>query len=689
MARDGGKRVSKAHRPFQGSPKSRALIPRSGRARLPQVYLAQTRRAAESVYQPDHPEARRGSRLKWLASTMLAAGVGIVAIGAALFQSIEGGQSEASMFETIGGAIKKSMVPAQEVATVSLEATRGKADRLAVAERGTTTRFIIKDQVTELKGNKPFLVHKPYARIVAKLSSVAGAPDERIPPFNPFNLYAATAAGGGDAAQASPAGTMVVARRDAELTEIAVEDGLSFSDAEILKIAIAEREGSLGGVMADGGGSLEAGDEGEAETEPGSAPPASAAAPLPPNTIAIAKSETGDEQRPQFQGQEVRVLQAGAKDTLTTILQRNGVDAWHSKAIVAAARKVVDGEGLGLDQEVRLVMAPAGTGEMQPALVTVFTDAHSHLVTVARTASGGYAGSENPLAANFKDQLQDQQNGRANSSLYTALFTQTLQQGLPAPMIQRLIRTFAYDTDFRRRVGPGDAFEAFYDIAEDPQATGADAAKPKELLYAALTVGGQTRKFYRFRTPDGQVDFYDADGNNAKKFLTVKPVRGDVRYTSGYGLRLHPILKVRKPHTGVDWAGTPGTPILAAGNGVIAEIGRKGGNGNYIRIRHANGYETAYSHMQRFVPGLALGSKVNQGDQIGYLGTSGLSSGPHLHFEVLVNSSFVDPMTIHVPRERQLSGKQQTEFAKERARIDDLMTRQPVTSFVDQVASKG
>ena len=274
------------------------------------------------------------------------------------------------------------------------------------------------------------------------------------------------------------------------------------------------------------------------------------------------------------------------------------------------------------------------------------------------------------------------------------VYDQALQQGMPAPMIMRLIRTFAYDTDFRRRVGPGDGFEAFYDVAEDANTLSgapisAGAGHPNELLYAALTVGGETRKFYRFRTPDGLVDFYDAQGNNAKKFLMLKPVRGEARFTSGFGLRIHPLLHIKKMHTGIDWAGASGTPILAAGNGVISEIGRKGGNGNYVRIRHANGYETAYSHMLKFYPGLGVGSKVNQGDQIGYLGTTGLSTGAHLHFEVLVNASFVDPMTIHVPHERQLAGRQLAEFLKERTHIDDLMTRQPVMSFVDQVAQKG
>ena len=202
---------------------------------------------------------------------------------------------------------------------------------------------------------------------------------------------------------------------------------------------------------------------------------------------------------------------------------------------------------------------------------------------------------------------------------------------------------------------------------------------PGELLYSAVNSGGSIFRYYRFRTPDGVVDYYDDDGNNSKKFLMRKPVRGDdVRLTSGFGVRYHPLLNVRKMHTGVDWATAPGTPILASGNGIVEEAAHKGYNGNYVRIRHANGYHTAYSHMSRFASGMEPGVKVRQGQVIGFVGSTGLSSGPHLHFEVLVNSRFVDPMSIQVPRERKLEGKELAEFQKERARIDELMRRAPV-----------
>ncbi len=131
-------------------------------------------------------------------------------------------------------------------------------------------------------------------------------------------------------------------------------------------------------------------------------------------------------------------------------------------------------------------------------------------------------------------------------------------------------------------------------------------------------------------------------------------------------MRFHPLLNTRKMHTGVDWATDTGTPILAAGNGTIEEAGRKSQYGNYVRIRHANGYQTAYGHMHHIADGVAEGVKVRQGQVIGFVGSTGLSSGPHLHFEVLVNTRFVDPMSIQVPRERQLTGYELIDFQKER-----------------------
>ena len=144
---------------------------------------------------------------------------------------------------------------------------------------------------------------------------------------------------------------------------------------------------------------------------------------------------------------------------------------------------------------------------------------------------------------------------------------------------------------------------------------------------------------------------------------------------SGFGLRKHPILGSVRQHTGVDWAAPLGTPIYASGNGTVEKVGWESGYGKYVKLRHSNGYETAYGHMTAFAKGIVAGGRVRQGQVIGFVGSTGLSTGPHLHYEILVNGRFVDPMRIRLPRGRALDGPMLATFEKERDRLDGLSTR--------------
>jgi murein DD-endopeptidase MepM/ murein hydrolase activator NlpD len=196
-----------------------------------------------------------------------------------------------------------------------------------------------------------------------------------------------------------------------------------------------------------------------------------------------------------------------------------------------------------------------------------------------------------------------------------------------------------------------------------------------DVMFAALTVGGETKKFYRFQTPDdGVVDYYDETGKSAKKFLIRKPVPTGIM-RSGFGSRNHPLLGYTKMHTGVDWAAPLGTPIYASGNGVVEKVGWEAGYGKYVRLRHANGYETAYGHMTAFARSTQAGARVRQGQVIGYVGSTGLSTGPHVHYEILVNGRFVDPLRLKLPRGRVLDGQLLDNFDRERDRLDTMIAR--------------
>jgi len=234
-------------------------------------------------------------------------------------------------------------------------------------------------------------------------------------------------------------------------------------------------------------------------------------------------------------------------------------------------------------------------------------------------------------------------------------------------VIDDLVRIYSYDVDFQRRAAPGDSFEVLY--------SGDDDADARNVLYAALTVGGETKKFYRYQSPDdGVVDYYDETGKSAKKFLVRKPV-GPGIMRSGFGFRRHPIIGISKMHTGVDWAAPYGTPIFASGNGTVEKAGWEGGYGKYVKVKHSNGYETAYGHMSAFARGIEPGKRVRQGQVIGFVGSTGLSTGAHLHYEIIINTRFVDPMKVKLPRGRVLESTLLAGFEQERTRLDGMMNR--------------
>jgi murein DD-endopeptidase MepM/ murein hydrolase activator NlpD len=257
--------------------------------------------------------------------------------------------------------------------------------------------------------------------------------------------------------------------------------------------------------------------------------------------------------------------------------------------------------------------------------------------------------------------------------LYESLYETALKHDLPRQTVEDLVRIFAYDVDFQRRVAPGDSFEVFYGADEEG---GNDRV---EILYAALNIGGEPRRVYRFQSEEGTVDYFDELGRSLKKFLIRKPIAGG-QLRSGFGMRRHPILGYSKMHTGVDWADRHGTPIIAAGNGTVIKAEWDSGYGRRIEVQHTNGYVTAYNHQSAFARGIAPGVRVRQGQVIGYVGSSGLSTGPHLHYEVIVNGRFVDPMKIRVPRGRELDGRALAEFKRQREQVDALLQRAGATN---------
>ncbi|MBL1147677.1 MAG: M23 family metallopeptidase [Pseudomonadota bacterium] len=240
--------------------------------------------------------------------------------------------------------------------------------------------------------------------------------------------------------------------------------------------------------------------------------------------------------------------------------------------------------------------------------------------------------------------------GDIDSSLYKA----ATDQGMPDSAILEMIRIYSWAVDFQRDIRPGDNFEAMYKLSmtKDGKAVPGSA----EIVYANLNLRGADTAVYRFTDSEGDIGYYEETGKSIRKALMRTPIDG-ARLSSGFGMRKHPVLGYSKMHRGLDFAAPTGTPIYAAGDGRIAYLGTKGGYGKFIKIRHHAGLETAYAHMSRYKKGLTSGARVKQGEIIGYVGTTGRSTGPHLHYEVVVNGHQADPRKVKMQEGKKLAGK--------------------------------
>lgn len=256
-------------------------------------------------------------------------------------------------------------------------------------------------------------------------------------------------------------------------------------------------------------------------------------------------------------------------------------------------------------------------------------------------------------------------------TIETSLYQDAQILGAEDQQVVDFAQVFAYDLDFQREVHPGDQFEMVFDVITDERG---NVIRRGDVLFAALNGKTVSKSFYRFETPDEKItDYFQANGESSTKFLMKTPING-ARISSRFGKRRHPISGFTRLHKGTDFAAPTGTPIYAAGNGVVERASRYGGYGHYIRIRHAKGYKTAYAHLSRYGSGIRSGRSVRQGQVIGYVGSTGASTGPHLHYEVYKNGRAVDVMRLKLPTGRKLAMDPEIyeAFEVERDRIDEI-----------------
>ena len=590
-------------------------------------------------------------------------------MGGAVFTSLDGEANFAALPERVEVALRGALGGAAEKGT-------HKSDRLPTAEEPTFARQVIRVSTINRVGNHEVVRVRPFVRIAGNLSLTISDLSANIPAFNPQRLLADAGPGNAapnDAPAAEPeAEVAFVMREMAPIMPKLKIALLTPADEVIARVREAaewsEKAANHLPVAANITG-IKLAYAGDGNVDPY----AGFEARIIPENITLLPKTTAQTTGGNGVNEKLVLVKKG--DSVVSILRDLGTTGADLNAISRVlGPRSFDG-GIKEGQKLRVLLAQSADGQrLQPIRVIIAGDSGIDAV-IALADTGKYVAVDvknvdTEVADNSAD---DDENDTSGVRLYQSIYETALRNRIPRPIIEDLIRIYSYDVDFQRKVQPGDSFEVLY--AGEEEAPAADSRN--DVLFATLTVGGETKKFYRFQSPDdGLVDYYDETGKSAKKFLVRKPVLAGIM-RSGFGLRRHPILGYTKMHTGVDWAAPSGTPIYASGNGVIEKAGWESGYGKYIRVRHNNGYETAYGHMTAFARGMDEGTRVRQGQVIGFVGSTGLSTGSHLHYEILVNGRFVDPMRIKLPRGRVLEGALLANFDKERERLDGIMARKP------------
>jgi len=617
---------------------------------------------------------RRRLSLQWFSGTILTGLCGAALMGGAVFASLDGETNFASAPERVETALRGA------VASIGgrLSGIR-KTDRLPAISEPSVARQILRMPITTRVRDRELVRTRPFVRVSGNLALSVSELSANIPPFNPQKLLTEGVASADDTPAAEPdaevsfvtcdflpAGskgrvTPAVCDINSLLPKVKPSTLLPLDEivARVRDVASTAANSSVLANADAPSTSLKLSYAAEGDTDPYVGFEARV---VPENITLLPKTTIG------INDWNERVVVARKGETVGSILREFGAVPDEIKRIIAALGPPAREGGLKEGQKLRVLTAAAGLGRMQPLRVIIagdgrveaaaaLSDRGTYVPVDIRNVDTGAAGAS-------EDEASDDDGSGVR--LYQSLYETALRNNVPNSVIEEMVRIYSYDVDFQRKVQPGDSLDMLY--ADDESGDGRN-----EVRYVSLTVGGETKKYYRYQTTDdGAYDYYDETGKSAKKFLVRKPVPiGIMR--SGFGERNHPLLHYLKMHTGVDWAAPFGTPIFAAGNGTVDEIGLKGGYGKYVRLRHANGYQTAYGHMTAFARGLNVGSRVRQGQIIGFVGSSGLSTGSHVHYEVLINDRFVNPMTVKLPRGRVLDGLSLALFAKNREQLKSLM----------------
>jgi murein DD-endopeptidase MepM/ murein hydrolase activator NlpD len=626
-------------------------------------------------------EDHRQISLRWFTGTVLTGLTGALLIGAAVYSALD---QQSNFAEAPTPAVARA-----DKTDAAVNPRKG--DRLVKSVDIVAAKQSFRTPTIVRSGDKDVIRTRGFTKVSTTLTLNATGFADEVPPFNPLKVLTGARNGVEQLPEAAPA------QDDAEVSFVTRDLGADQTPLSAARLSLPEVQAqviehvknmlSAGSkpslalpaqllLMRTSRAGLGSGDA-LAYANVGDPVPRTPFSSIevrmiPENVTLVPKAEAA--QQPTQMEERLVVVRRG--ESFEDVLAANNVPRDKIAGIIAALRGKRTDQMISEGRRLKLLYADFdGSGKnMQLARISVYMDDRLEAMA-AISDRGDYmqvatAMPQQPSATKPANDDDDEEQDSGGMRLYDSLYETALKQEVPRPVIDDLVRIFANDVDFQRSVTAGDSFDAFYSEPDDIDGR-------EELLFASITSRNETYKYYRFQTPDdGLIDFYDENGRSTRKFLVRKPIAwGEMR--SGFGYRRHPILGYAKMHTGVDWAAPIGTPIFAAGNGTIIKAQWDAGYGRRVEVQHANGYVTAYNHMSGFARGIREGLRIKQGQVMGFLGSSGLSTGPHLHYEVMVNGHFVDPMRVKLARTREFDGKMLATFTRERDRIEGVMAKAP------------
>lgn len=360
-----------------------------------------------------------------------------------------------------------------------------------------------------------------------------------------------------------------------------------------------------------------------------------------------------------------KIVEVRAGDTFLMLLKKLGVPNSSAHKAIRAMGKIYPPKSLKRGQKVVVIFQPNSWWETNRHFAGFnFSPTSFQIISVSRKINGTFE------AKRIKEILESRDFG-AKGIIHANLFLAATKAGLTPSTLFKLVRLYSWDVDFQRDIQKGDSFTVFVERLHHKNG---QIAKWGEIRYAKLVLSGKALQLYQFRSNRHGIEYFDEHGASAQKALMKTPING-ARLSSGYGRRRHPILGYNKMHRGVDFAAPSGTPVFAAGNGKVIQAARQANYGKLIKIRHNKSYTTVYAHLRGFKRGIRRGKRINQGEIIGYVGSTGRSTGPHLHYEVHAFGKRVNPMRLKLPSGRKLKGRELSLFKENISKLDKRMKK--------------